>query len=254
MILDVIREKIVPEEYNNFETVYNYEGVPVPRVTNILSSMLHEDGLMVWSNNIGKQGCDYKKTLNLAAEKGTYVHNAIEDYIQNGNTLDMSSVDSFCTKDVYRAYNSFLSWWNIIKDNIEVLMQEVPLVGKYFAGTLDLLIKFNNRIYLLDFKTSNHISYKYFLQLSAYRYLLKELYNIEINGCGIIMLNKKEIAYNETILDFANEYDLYFMNQCEETFFSLVYGFYNRMRVESMFATVMENKEMVDDNNVDINL
>ena len=47
MILDIIKEKIITEDYiDNFETIYNYEGIPVPRVTNILSSMLHEEGLM----------------------------------------------------------------------------------------------------------------------------------------------------------------------------------------------------------------
>ena len=247
MILDIIKDKIITEDYSDkFETIYDYEGTPVPRVTHILSLMLHEEGLMSWSNYIGKKGQDYQKTLNLAAEKGTYVHNAIEDYIQNDNKLDLTKVDSFCSKDVYRAYNSFLTWWNSIKDNVEVLMEETPLIGKYFAGTLDLLIKFNDKIYLIDFKTSNHPSYKYFLQLSAYRYLLRELYNIEINGCGIIMLNKKEISFNEIIIDFENSYDLSFINQCEETFFSLVYAYYNRLQVETMFTQVLKNNEMVE--------
>lgn len=247
MILDIIKEKIITEDYiDNFETIYNYEGIPVPRVTNILSSMLHEEGLMSWSNYIGKKGQDYNKTLNLAAKKGTYVHNAIEDYIQNNEELDINKVDSFCSDDVYNAYNSFLTWWNSIKDNVEVLMEETPLVGKYFAGTLDLLIKWNEKIYLIDFKTSNHPSYKYFLQLSAYRYLLKELYNIEIDGCGIIMLNKKDINFNEIIIDFSNPYDLSYINQCKETFFSLVYAFYNRLKVESMFKNILKNNEMVE--------
>ena len=247
MILDIIKEKIITEDYiDNFETIYNYEGTPVPRVTNILSSMLHEEGLMSWSNYIGKKGQDYNKTLNLAAKKGTYVHNAIEDYIQNNKELDINKVDSFCSDDVYNPYNSFLTWWNSIKDNVEVLMEETPLVGKYFAGTLDLLIKWNDKIYLIDFKTSNHPSYKYFLQLSAYRYLLKELYNIEIDGCGIIMLNKKDINFNEIIIDFSNPYDLSYINQCKETFFSLVYAFYNRLKVESMFKNILKNNEMVE--------
>lgn len=247
MILDIIKEKIITEDYiDNFETIYNYEGIPVPRVTNILSSMLHEEGLMSWSNYIGKKGQDYNKTLNLAAKKGTYVHNAIEDYIQNNEELDINKVDSFCSDDVYNAYNSFLVWWNSIKDNVEVLMEETPLIGKYFAGTLDLLIKWNEKIYLIDFKTSNHPSYKYFLQLSAYRYLLKELYNIEIDGCGIIMLNKKDINFNEIIIDFSNPYDLSYINQCKETFFSLVYAFYNRLKVESMFKNILKNNEMVE--------
>lgn len=242
-MIDILN-KLNPENYSDkYETIYAYNNIPVPRVTNILSAMLHEEGLMGWSNYLGKKGSDYKKTLKLAADKGTYVHNAIEDYIQNNNELDYSKVDEMCYDDVYNAYNSFLVWWNNIKDNVEVLMEETPLIGKYFAGTLDLLIKYNEKIFLLDFKTSNHPSYKYFLQLSAYRYLLKELHSIDINGCGIIMLNKKSITFNEIIIDFENPYDLSFIDNCQETFFSLVYSFYQRLNVESMFKEILKRNE-----------
>lgn len=243
--------RIEPTEMNikdKFDTIYNYEGRPVPRVTNILSSMLHEEYLMGWANYIGLKGEKYRETLNLAANKGTYTHNAIEKYIQDGKELDCSTVPERCRYSVNNAYLSFLKWWEVIKqNNYRVIMQEEKLVGKYFAGTLDLLIEINGLIYLIDFKTSNHPSFKYFLQLSAYIYLLKELYNIEVDGCGIIMLSKSEINFNEIILNdirVPGSYNNQYMRYCEETFFALTYGFYNRLQVESMFKEVMKNNEL----------
>ena len=240
--------RINPSEMNlKLDTIYDYNGIPVPRVTNILSSMLHEEYLMGWANYIGLKGEQYRKTLNAAAVKGTYTHNAIEKYVQNGTEFDSSRVPENYRYAVNNAYLSFLKWWEIItQNNYRVIMQEEKLVGKYFAGTLDLLIEINGLVYLMDFKTSNHPSFKYFLQLSAYIYLLKELYNIDVDGCGIIMLSKDDISFNEIILNdirIPGSYNNQYMKYCEETFLSLAYAFYNRSRVESMFKEVIKNNE-----------
>ena len=37
----------------DFETPYKYENIYVPRVTTILSEMLHEEYLMDWANSVG---------------------------------------------------------------------------------------------------------------------------------------------------------------------------------------------------------
>lgn len=216
---------------------YQFEGVNVPRVTEILSHMLHDDFLMVWANNIGLyQKKKYKEELEKAATKGSYVHDAIEDYIQNNNELDLDSVMAGYRTEVSYAYGSFRAWWDIVsKRNIKIVMQEQRLVCPWFGGTLDLLVEIDGKIYLLDFKTSNYPSYKYFLQLSAYRYILKYYYGIEIYGCGIIKLNKKAIEFEEFIIDKANpEYEA-FMNLCERTFLSLVYSYIHRVQVENYY-------------------
>ena len=216
---------------------YQYQGYNIPRVTEILSSMLHENFLMVWSNNIGLyQRKKYKDVLDEAANKGAYVHNAIEDYIQNDKELDLDTVTAGYRREVSYAYGSFKAWWSIVsRRNIKIIMQEGKLVCPWFGGTLDLLVEIDGRVYLLDFKTSNHPSYKYFLQLAAYRYVLKHFYGIEIYGCGIIKLNKKAIEFEEFIIDKSNPDYEEFMNLCERCFLSLVYAYYNRLNTENYY-------------------
>ena len=202
--------------------------------------MLHEDFLMIWANNIGLyQRKKYKDELDKASTKGKYVHDAIEEYIQNDNELDLNTVASGYRIEVSYAYGSFREWWNVVsRNNIRVISQEFKLICPWFGGTLDLLIEINGHIYLLDFKTSNHPSYKYFLQLAAYRYMLREFYGIDIYGCGIIKLNKKVIGFEEFIIDKSNlEYEE-FMNLCERTFLSLVYGYINRTFVETQYSDI----------------
>lgn len=219
---------------------YQYQEYNLPRVTEILSSMLHEDFLMIWANNIGLyKRKKYKDELEQAATKGAYVHDAIEEYIQNNKELDLDTVMAGYRTEVSYAYGSFKAWWEIIsRQNIRIILQEYKLICPWFGGTLDLLIEINGCVYLLDFKTSNHPSYKYFLQLAAYRYILREFYGIEIYGCGVIKLNKKAIEFEEFIIDKSNPEYEEFMNLCERTFLSLVYAYINRVFVERQYVAL----------------
>ena len=217
---------------------YQYNGVFVPRVNDILSAMLHEDYLMTWSNNIGLyQHKKYNDVLEQAADTGSIVHDAIEHYLKENIVPENLPVQA------RNAFNSFLAWWEIVsKHDIEILMQEQQLVCKYFGGTLDLLIKVDGKIYLVDFKTSNHSSYKYFLQLSAYAYMLKFLYGIDIDGCLILMLNKKKVEFNELFIDLSQEANKRYIRDCQETFLSLVYAYYGRLNVQCQYNNLFGGK------------
>lgn len=244
MGIESLLKKIDMKELNLDENRYQYNGVSVPRTTEIISSMIHEDSLMVWANNIGLyQNKKYKLELEKAANKGTYVHEAIEDFISNNKDLNMDIIPEEFKKDVNFAYESFKLWWSkICKHNLKVIMQEQKLVCPWFGGTLDLLLDIDGRVYLLDFKTSNHLSYKYFLQLSSYRYILRNYYGIDIYGCGTVRLSKTSIEFEEEIIDRSNpNYDIY-MNNCECTFLSLVYSYYNKIQIQSQYNNIFRKE------------
>lgn len=216
----------------------------VPRVTEILSAMLHEDYLMKWSNSMGLyKRKKYEEILDRSAYIGSCVHGAIERYVSCEEEFSAERYGLNIRNEISNAFNSFLEWWRIIEsNNYRVLMQEETLICKYFGGTLDMLIEINGRTYIVDFKTSNYPSYKHFLQLSAYRYMLEEK-GIKVDGCIILMLDKKAIKFKEFVLDFSNNGHLAFINQCEECFLSLVYGFYNRGIVEEEYKRIFGGKQ-----------
>lgn len=222
---------------------YIYDNHYVPRVNDILSAMLHEKYLMGWANSIGLyKRQKYEDVLAEAGDKGTYVHDAIDEYLKNGTLLDYESVPYRYQKEVKNAFVAFLNWWKIITDhnNVKIIMNEGQLVCPYFGGTLDLLVSINNRVYLLDFKTSNRPSYKYHLQLAAYMYMLREIKGIKIDGCGILMLSKKHMGlFDEKIMDFeTNPNSELYMNSCEDEFLSLVYSYYGRITIERFYGRV----------------
>lgn len=222
------------ENYNslyNREVHYKYNGFPIPRVTELLSLMLHEDYLMTWSNAIGLyKHKKYEDTLNEAADIGGQVHGLIEEYLQNGGLTN--NIETY-RREVSNAFKSFQSWWGVIQQNVyRIIYQEYELTCPYFGGTLDMLIEINGKKYLVDFKTSNHISYKYFLQLAAYRYILRTEHSIEVDGCIILQLDKKTCKFTEYVLDFSNLEQLTYIDNCERAFLSLVYAYFNRLCVE----------------------
>ena len=229
----------ISKEYNipESEGHYLYNNVPVPRVTHILSEMLHDDSLMGWSNYIGyykKQ--KYKDVLTRASDIGSTVHEAIENYIQNNVPLNIDKVKAEYVNEVNSAYHAFNEYWKILsQNNVEVLMQEQELVCRYFGGKLDLLVRINGKIYLIDFKTSNHLSYKYFYQLAAYQYMLRESYNIEADGYIVLVLSKTSGLFEEHILHRCIPEHNRYMDACEDTFLSLVYAYYNRMYTYGMY-------------------
>ena len=216
-------------------TYHNSEGQKVPRVTEILSAMIHSDALMYWANSLGFKGMKYKTALNNAANIGTAAHNAIENFL----------VDKLKTTDNI-PFLGFMMWYDIVTQEkgipIQVIYIEHSLSCQWFGGTLDGLLKIGNKIYLIDFKTSNYVTYKYFLQLAAYRYMLRVLEGINVDGVIVLQLDKDEPGFNEYLLDFAHIDHLEFINHCETTFLSLVYAFYNINKAEMMYKTIFATR------------
>lgn len=240
-------ETLLMERINEYPKItgsdYLYNGITVPRVTEILSAMLHEDYLMKWSNTIGLyKHQKYEEVLNNSSSIGTYTHNSIEKFLSDNISLDIDMIPIQYKNKVNNAFNSFLQWWDIVckNNNVKVLMVETKLICKYFGGTLDLLVEINGKIYLVDFKTSNHPSYKYFLQLSAYRYMLREIKGINVDGCIVLILDKTSYYFREMFLNFDDNTHLQYINQCEETFLSLVYAYYQRIKSIDMYNNIFE--------------
>lgn len=220
------------------DSPYEYEGIKVPRVTHILSEMIHEDYLMDWANYVGRyKRQNHNDIRDHSAYIGTNVHSAIEKYTSM-NFVDLfDDIDSVSDRlKMKNAFYSFKQWWDIISlHNYEIIFQEHPLVCKYYGGTLDMLVSIDGLVYLVDFKTSNNFNYKYHLQTAAYRRMLYFQYGIIVDGIIILKLSKDQVFFEEQLLDLRDYFILEYINQCERTFISLVYAYYNRKIVERKF-------------------
>ena len=219
--------------YNDKSKYYEYEDIKVPRVTQIISRCIHDDSFLFWANSLGFKHLSYNKTINFAAEIGTHCHSNIDSFIEDNEHI----VEVNIPVESKLAYSSFLKWWNDIHSNakVDVLMHEKTLVCKYFGGTLDGFYKINGKKYLVDYKTSNHVSFRYVLQLAAYRYMLRTELGLDMDGAIILQLSKNEIAYNEYVINFDQPSHLEYMDLCEQCFLSMVYTYYNLFAVEQKY-------------------
>ena len=206
---------------------YMYNGKNVPRVTEVLSKMISEEKLMSWANSLGFKHQRYKDVLSKAAVFGTKIHHGIECFLKGEKVPE--DTPSICFK-------AFQEWWKIIETtDYEIVGQEQKLVCEWYGGTYDCLMKINGKLYLIDFKTSNHVTYKYYLQLAAYSKVLREKKNINIDGVLILQLNKYQPKYKEYILDLSIPEHKEYFNLCERTFESILYSYYHIHYLEENF-------------------
>lgn len=227
--LETLGSTIIEDKNKN--SSYYFGDKRVPRVTEIISKMIEEKSIILWANNLGFEGRDYNKVLDYYADLGTRTHNGIECFLRGEEVPDNTP---------YYPYTSFINWWTEFNriHKTEILFIEEPLISPYCGGTLDFLLKVDDKIYLIDFKTSKHITYKYFLQLAAYRMMLRDIKNINIDCAMILQVFKDKIKYNEYIFDLTNEENLKIMEIYERAFMSLVYAYDHILFLEDQFNSI----------------
>ena len=177
----------------------------IKRVTKILDE-INTPEIVYWANSLGFRHLSYAKELRKYADLGTLVHSEIEDILTHVN-----SPFYFLKYETPGAY-AFYTWLAFKRAqgiHLKTLDIEKSIIGKYFCGTMDAIMKLNDEVYLIDFKTSNVIGYKYYMQLCAYRYLLKlSGYPYEIDKLMILQVDKYDPdKFKEYIIDCKLEAD-----------------------------------------------
>lgn len=167
--------------------------------------------------------------LQRAADKGTLVHKAIEDYENFGEYELPEQYECYMTQ--YKKAKAVLGF--------EVIKREQKLHNNKYAGTIDCIGLYNDKKVLIDWKTTTIIHDKLVQpQLSAYKELA-EFNGFEIEELYILQLTKtnykmKKIEYNIDI--FNNCYEIWeYMNKKEEiNYIDLKTQFTNKIEIEDI--------------------
>ena len=148
-------------EYIDESHTYLVDGVIVPSVTQLLAKKFgHKyDGIN-------------PEVLKRAAEKGTAVHNAIEEWCKHGTESDLPELYNF--RFLQRQYN------------FEVLANEIPVIlfdneSPIACGRLDLVLKMGDETGLADIKRTSALDKEYLgYQLNIYRLAYQQTYGEDI--------------------------------------------------------------------------
>lgn len=177
--------------------IYEKNGNHYYSVTTILS-ILGSKTLMKWANSLGFKHIDSEKYTEDKATFGTLVHaslqktvdpNADVEHIEPKNDLHAfecnQCIDSFNRELKNHTYKTLYTEKTLISEDLA------------YAGTLDWLVELDGKITLTDFKTSKQVTFKHFLQLSAYAQLLMVEEGIMVDQAALILVNtdKTTIVY-----------------------------------------------------------
>lgn len=161
----------------------NKQHIAVPSVTWIAGKYPKGVQFYKW---LAQKGWDEAEAIKAAAgDKGSKVHNAIEDLLK-GKEVKMDSKytnqqgePEELSLEEYECLLAFKDFYDDIVEkasNVKTLKTEfVTFSEKHnYAGTIDWLVEIGDEVYLIDFKTSQSIWTEYELQLSAYKQSLEE--------------------------------------------------------------------------------
>jgi len=165
---------------------YRRNGKYYPSVTSILNYFPKNQFFHNWLKDVGHNS---DIIASKAATEGTQTHTAIDTFLKGE---EIQWIDEFgnakYSLDVWKMILKFAEFWNTHKP--ELIATEYHLFSdKYeYAGTADLIVRFQDKLWLLDIKTSNSLHTSHDLQLAAYATAWNETHNEVIERTGLLWL------------------------------------------------------------------
>ena len=181
--LDYVIPEIKTETIDRKRYYVTPSGEKYPSITTVLGHF-NKKGILEWRKRVGEKEANRISTQ--ASRRGTKVHQMCEDFINN--KLDENK---FMPTDK----ETFNSLRNILTDNINnIHCQEASLYSDYLkvAGRVDCVAEWNNRLSVIDFKTSRKLKKKeyisnYFQQGAAYCVMYEERTKIPVDQLVIVI-------------------------------------------------------------------
>jgi hypothetical protein len=165
---------------------YLRNGEYYPSITYVLQYYPKGKFFEDWLKQVGNNA-DY--IARKSAEDGTKVHNMIEAYL-NGEELNFLSLNKQPLYDtnVWTMFLKFVEFWETHKPTL--IEAEVHLFSDELkvAGTCDLVCEIDGELWIIDFKTSNHLHTIYEFQTAVYGKCYEECYGKKPHRYGILWL------------------------------------------------------------------
>ena len=158
-------------DFDELSHTYKLEGTVIPSVSRVMDILRKEY----------YQGIS-ERTLEKAANKGSIVHNGIENWIK----FDIDDIPN----EYHGYFDGFLEWWE--KNKPVVVASELRVYHKLlrYGGTLDLLCYIDGKLVLIDYKSTWNLSEMLCrVQLQAYEEALAS-HGIRVDEKRILHLKR----------------------------------------------------------------
>jgi hypothetical protein len=174
------------------------DGTRVPGVTTVLG-VLAKPALVKWANNLGLQGIDSTRYVDVLAGVGTLAHALIHGHL-TGRDVD---TEGYSQQDIDLAENAFLSYLEWEKSHtLETLLAEAPLVSEShrFGGTVDWFGLLDGVPTVVDFKSGRAIYDDHVYQLAAYWNLIMASHSIVARGRILQVGRTEDEGFSERVI------------------------------------------------------
>jgi hypothetical protein len=162
------------------------ESIYYPSVTYVLGYYPKGKFFEDWLKEVG-QSADI--IARKAADDGTIVHNLIERYLQGEKIQWMQDNKAIYTKEIWLMLYKFHEFWTTYKPTLIASELTIFSDEHKYAGTIDLVLEINDKIWLVDIKTSNNLHKTYELQTAAYAVAWNESHtDVKVENRGILWL------------------------------------------------------------------
>jgi len=175
-----------PSEFICSDNYYLIRGKKYARVTRV-NSIIDKPELRFWLQKTG--AIKSKEILKTRANFGSTLHKLIEVTLKEEKISD--SYDNYLMESI----NIFNKWR---KEHVlipQALEQHLWSEKYNYAGTCDYIGLFDNKLVILDWKSSKNIYDEYFLQLAAYVNAFEEQTGIKVDSIGILQIRDGEYRF-----------------------------------------------------------
>jgi genome maintenance exonuclease 1 len=161
-----------------------------PSVTSVLQYFPKNKFFENWLKDVGHNS---DIIVRKAANEGTQVHEAIEDYLLGKEITWLNEYsEAKYSMDVWKNILKFDEFWKQVKPTL--IESEIHLFSDEakIAGTCDLVLEVNGEIWILDIKTSNSLHTSQDLQIAAYAKMWNETFEEKVVRAGILWLKSSK--------------------------------------------------------------
>jgi len=168
---------------------YRRNGEYYPSVTYVLQCYPKGKHFEDWLKKVGYSADWIKKK---SAEEGTAVHELIEKYFE-GNEMNYLNERGNPTMnpEIWKMFLRFVDFWETYKPTLVETETHLFSDELKVAGTVDLICEINDELWVIDFKTSNHLQTTYDLQGAIYAKCYEECFGKKVNRVGVLWLKSK---------------------------------------------------------------
>ena len=173
---------------------YRRNGNYYPSVTYVLSYYPKGKFFEDWLKKVG-YASDY--IVKRAGEEGTQVHEMIESYLEGEELMFLNTFGRpQYHPEVWQMFLRFVDWWE--EYNPTLIETEVHLFSDKLkvAGTCDMVCEITidgkTELWIIDYKTSNHLQTTYDLQTAVYGKCYEECYGKKADRYGILWLKSSK--------------------------------------------------------------